>query len=360
MLFLINLCRTLLLVAGVYGGKQKRILEPSEDATEDEHPWMAALTDPRGGFCGGVIINRCHILAAAHCFTLGKPIKKVILGTHKSSLRYLNRGIIYQRGRERNSFTYKIHESAKEKNDWIPDIVLIRLSNPLTYVKGRIEPICLSDEQPVKGWNVTAYGWGNHLITKKGKIQNILKKRKDKIGRCSKLSCVIQPEITGKGDSGGPWITAGKDVNGNKTTCLIGLTESSPRNGVDRFTNVAEYVSNGWIKNTMKTMDADQHDQCNNTLKFDICKPDTAELKKKCRDLKMKKNMVLISGSLFNSRAGDTVTVGCSPLYVTVGSKQVSCTSRGNWKPDSLPQCISFVDYWLYFARHVNPAKLFQ
>ncbi|CAH1802475.1 unnamed protein product, partial [Owenia fusiformis] len=138
-------------------------------------------------------INNCNIITAAHCFTLGAPINKIFLGIHYSY--FSNHGTIYRSGRKKNAFTYNIHKDAAYKTDWIPDIALIRLSTPLSY-SSKIQPICLSDEPPMKGWDITTYGWGHNLLSKKGKKQSTLKKRADQIQRCSDIDCIIRPEIT--------------------------------------------------------------------------------------------------------------------------------------------------------------------
>ncbi|CAH1802474.1 unnamed protein product, partial [Owenia fusiformis] len=132
----------------------------------------------------------------------------------------------------------------------------------------------------------------------------------------------------------------GKDMNGTEKACLIGLTESSPRSGVDRFTSIAEFVNNGWIKNTMKKMDKKQEDECNGIYTLDICKPNEKliffVLGERCTDFTLKDDMVLTSGSLTNNRAGDVVIVKCKFQYIPTnptGIMQFLCTSRGKWKP---------------------------
>ncbi|CAH1802473.1 unnamed protein product, partial [Owenia fusiformis] len=198
---------------------------------------------------GGTLINNCYILAAIHCFKIGKEINKVSLGVHNTTDK---KGVVVFKTGQKDTFTYKIHKDAKATNNWMPDIALVKLSRCVKYVPGKIGPISLSTKVPANGCNVTAYGWGKHLPGKKGKYQETLKKRSDTIEDCKAMKgicSVVEPHITGGGDSGGPWIASSKK-NGKDEPCQVGVHESGKPGINSRMMNIALYVK--WIQDQIK------------------------------------------------------------------------------------------------------------
>lgn len=126
-----------------------------------EYPWQVSLTDIRGHFCGGSIIDRRRILTAAHCLYWRA-------NTNPDFARYLqvrvgssNRtsGGIYKSIRKAI-----IHENYNRTN-LDNDIAILILTNPIIYTP-KSQPIALprQDETVKVNQTVIVSGWGtqNH------------------------------------------------------------------------------------------------------------------------------------------------------------------------------------------------------
>ncbi|XP_054155331.1 trypsin-1-like [Oppia nitens] len=119
-------------------------------------PWMAALLmgDMNFQYCGGVLIDKLHVLTAAHCVDPNTQVK-ILLGTLDLHKRHSD-------AREYMSSKITVHN----KFDWSTmenDIALIELQESVRFTP-RTWPICLpkqntdytGDKASVAGWGITS------------------------------------------------------------------------------------------------------------------------------------------------------------------------------------------------------------
>uniref|UniRef100_A0A8D0GJF0 Hyaluronan binding protein 2 n=1 Tax=Sphenodon punctatus TaxID=8508 RepID=A0A8D0GJF0_SPHPU len=143
-------------VQRIYGGSK---------AAAGKHPWQASLQNkvwfnlfmPRGHFCGGVLIEPCWVLTAAHCLGIAAPQMEVFLGKQHLGRREsheqrfdVEKIIVHGRYEERHEIPYN-------------DIALLKLK-PIDghcavetkYVKTE----CLPDSAFPDGTECYISGWG--------------------------------------------------------------------------------------------------------------------------------------------------------------------------------------------------------
>ncbi|XP_073441343.1 transmembrane protease serine 13 [Dendrobates tinctorius] len=120
--------------------KSSRIIGGTE-ANPGEWPWQASLQIRTERYyehvCGGTIINNQYVLSAAHCFTGKEPLHywRIVTGT----VNLAESGTV--------SFIVAVirHENYNQRTDDF-DVVLLKLSNPLTFT-AVIQPACLPMSQ---------------------------------------------------------------------------------------------------------------------------------------------------------------------------------------------------------------------
>ncbi|CAH1788590.1 unnamed protein product [Owenia fusiformis] len=252
----------------VQNGKRirvKRIIEPNTDASPNEHPWMALLSV--GGLCGASIITECYGLTAAHCFGIPKsPLERLSVSVHKRNSTDEKRQEYYlwdkyKGDTEKKYFKYYMHEDANNSTNWMPDLALVRLSHPITFIPNKVGAIHLSKKTLEKTLKVQAYGWGRDKTCTTGTLQDILKKRNEDLDACKAVGGQCSHTFTnilGKGDSGGPWVSAGKDESGALVDCQVGVSESCILPIDDsRIMNIDFFINNGWIMKKIKEIEED-------------------------------------------------------------------------------------------------------
>jgi len=122
-----------------------------------EYPWMVALLINGRSFCGGSIIDKRHILTAAHC-TDGAENITILMGSHSIKEREESRRIVNITSE--NIFQ---HPNYDDENIF-SDISILRLPEELTYSEN-IRPICLPNRFMMQQTNVgdtvvRVSGWG--------------------------------------------------------------------------------------------------------------------------------------------------------------------------------------------------------
>ncbi|XP_076470602.1 serine protease 1-like [Babylonia areolata] len=130
-------------------------------AARCEFPWMVYLDlspGPGSSPCGGALLDRRHVLTAAHCFRGRTP--EITIGEYNR-----NEAFLPQDKFTTTNFIVTVHPEYNPL--WaFNDIAIIRLRTPIDYSKYRcIQPICLPAEGTgrfppgtaciVAGWGVT-------------------------------------------------------------------------------------------------------------------------------------------------------------------------------------------------------------
>ncbi|XP_037068506.1 trypsin-1-like, partial [Pollicipes pollicipes] len=185
-------------------------------AAKGEFPWLAGIFKSGRQFCGGSLIDKRHILTAAHCvahmssYDVSQLLVRV--GDHDISSPF-----------EAKHATYKVarivrHKGFSEKT-LHTDIALITLTKDVEF-RTNIRPVCLdSGSSTYAGEIVTVAGWGS--LREGGRQPSILQKVSLKVWRNDKCRATYGASAPGgiidsmlcagrqgkdscSGDSGGP------------------------------------------------------------------------------------------------------------------------------------------------------------
>jgi len=191
-----------------------------------EYPWMVALLINGKSFCGGSIIDKRHILTAAHC-TDGAENITILMGSHSIKQKEESRKIV-------NITAENIFQHPNYDEETIfSDISILRLPEELEYNEN-IKPVCLPNRfmmtQANVGDTVRVSGWGIQSDDAKTISPTLQHTQPTTIMTNANCRQLFRDLITGnqvcmnttprnsacKGDSGGPLFTVVKANNGTR------------------------------------------------------------------------------------------------------------------------------------------------
>ncbi|XP_054718614.1 uncharacterized protein LOC129228011 [Uloborus diversus] len=224
-------------------GVNSRILAPSNKGEADfgEWPWQAAVLKAEGKVnifqCGGVLIDKYHVITVAHCvfhlYQYNEYPLKVRLGEWDTQMT-----TEFLAHADYKVSKILVHPEFKNTSLW-NDIAILKLEEPVLFAP-HIDSVCLPQYDEIfAGQNCVVTGWGKDAY-KGGTFSNVMKEvvlqvtdnykceemlRKTRLGRFFQLhegflcaggeygldSC--------KGDGGGPLVCYRKD----KSYALAGI-----------------------------------------------------------------------------------------------------------------------------------------
>ncbi|XP_058790458.1 CLIP domain-containing serine protease B4-like [Phymastichus coffea] len=259
-------------ITRIIGGKEAEI---------DEFPWMALLIYRENYYrnnkiqfrCGGTVINRNHVMTAAHCVThlhINIKLSGVRVGEYDlSSERDCKNGIKCNYKHEDFKIDEVYPHPDYSNENYHNDIAIIRLKGSIDFKRTHIRPICLPiDKAEVLPMQGIVTGWGslgddspNSRVLQKVTLPivslekcQILYSDVIKIGYKQFCAGGYRGMDSCSGDSGGPLqvvslyrgsfrMVQRGIVSYGRSTCGL---EDSP--GV--YTSVADYMH--WILNTIR------------------------------------------------------------------------------------------------------------
>ena len=133
-------------------------IKGGSEAGQHQYPWMIRLV--AGGYCGGTLISKQHVLTAAHCVVSGGKIRplsifSVDLGEHDYSNTSATRVSISE------IIPYPKYMNDDDGVSYY-DIAVLKLSSPVTFSRN-IAPVCLPahtmGNHAGKDAVVTGWGW---------------------------------------------------------------------------------------------------------------------------------------------------------------------------------------------------------
>ena len=117
-------------------------------------PWQVALFDSGHFSCSGSILNENYIATAAHCMcSRSLSSLKVVVGV--ISLRAIDAELIYD-----VESVWKHPQFNDKSLEYGHDIAILKLSKPIKFKIGQIEPACIKHQDAVVKDPITVAGFG--------------------------------------------------------------------------------------------------------------------------------------------------------------------------------------------------------
>lgn len=199
-------------------------IKGGKNAEKNEWPWIAGIYRNNRQFCGGSLIDKTHILTAAHCIdhmtARDIPTLMVKLGDHDINI---NTETVTQNVKVAQIIKHKDFSQQTLHND----VAILRLATPVTYTK-TVRAVCMaaSSRRVRQGTVATVVGWG--LTSDTGPRPPVLQEITFKVwsnkdcsdiygsmapgGITSHMLCAGQKgQDSCMGDSGGPMVTLSGD-----------------------------------------------------------------------------------------------------------------------------------------------------
>ncbi|XP_053123576.1 gilatoxin-like [Hemicordylus capensis] len=217
-----------------------------EECSEDEHPWLALLSDRVGPYCSAVVLNQDWVITAAHCYTSEIEIR---LGVHD---KWVSTGREQIRNSKNGCFNTR-SQCFPRALSALP--VLIQLNSSIDFNE-YVAPIDLPTDCASVGTECEVMGWGT-TSTLEENFPDVpycasVKITSDEECQAAYPGCVNENMVCAgdeeeskgacKGDSGGPLICNG---------ILQGTVAFGPKHCTNPsypavYTNICKYLN--WIE----------------------------------------------------------------------------------------------------------------
>jgi secreted trypsin-like serine protease len=229
-----------------------------EPASPGEFPWMAAIVDEDGAFCGGALIDREWVLTAAHCF-FSEPEYDDEIATQEyfpGDFQIVLGAVDVTDGSGQTLEVTAIIEPGFNGGD-TKDIALLKLARPANIDGEAIATISFNTDKSFPPFKTvsTVAGWG--AMRTNGPASDILRKVSVPVVACDsedspvEFICAggVSRKDTCYGDSGGPLFVSRAD---SKESIAVGITSfGQERCGrVSDYTRISTYAT--WIEDTLR------------------------------------------------------------------------------------------------------------
>ena len=135
-------------------------------AKPGDHPWMVYIKYFKRGLCGGFLVDRQHVITAAHCVVdYHGPREPSNFEVYVGAYNLDGLDAPY----EVDKIQYPPHYKPSEYDY---DIAVLRLRSNVTY-SSKVSPICLAGEELKPHENLTVAGFGQtgpHVISPSSSI----------------------------------------------------------------------------------------------------------------------------------------------------------------------------------------------
>ena len=134
----------------------RRVLD-GQPAGFGSFPWQALIRVGKGK-CGGVLVNRRHVVTAGHCVK-NKLLRSVIVTLGEYHLRSRREPLPTQEFRVVKAYVHPKFQFSPAADRY--DVAVLRLARPVRYAP-HIAPICLPEagRDPAAGTHAYVAGWG--------------------------------------------------------------------------------------------------------------------------------------------------------------------------------------------------------
>jgi len=134
----------------------RRVLD-GQPAGFGSFPWQALIRVGKGK-CGGVLVNRRHVVTAGHCVK-NKLLRSVVVTLGEYHLRSRREPLPTQEFRVVKAYVHPKFQFSPAADRY--DVAVLRLARPVRYAP-HIAPICLPEagRDPAAGTHAYVAGWG--------------------------------------------------------------------------------------------------------------------------------------------------------------------------------------------------------